>query len=86
MSNNRVCSQAALLPTVLGVSLFSIGSVLLSVKSISVVRQSLYMYKNYMRCKTGGLSLCITDPQDWVKPKIFMIGGLMKYMIMICLL
>ena len=45
MSNNTVCRQATLLPTVLGVMLFSIQSVLLSVESISVVRQSLYMYQ-----------------------------------------
>ena len=43
MSNNTVCRQATLLPTVLGVTLFSIPSVLLSVESISVVRLSLYI-------------------------------------------
>ena len=65
MSNNTVCRQATLLPTVLGVMLFSIQSVL-SVESISVVQQSLYIcsklfiLKNYMRWRTRGLSLCIS--------------------------
>ena len=36
-----------------------------------------------MRWRDRGLSQCVTDPQNCVKPKIFMIDILMKYVLMI---
>ena len=65
-------------PTVLGLLLFSIESVLFSVESTRLcdshyICSKQFILKNYMRWRARGLLLCVTDPQDCIKLKIFMI-------------
>ena len=65
MSNNTVCRQATLLPTVLGVTLLSTVSsqcgVHLSCAAVTIhnMCSKLFILKNYMRWRTRGFSLCI---------------------------